>query len=75
FINVGRADGAQPGDILQPLERAGLARMRDAQVNLRRNHSFVRVASEDFEAATAALNGAIIREKVVVAERSRGSRS
>jgi ATP-dependent RNA helicase DeaD len=75
FVNIGRVDGAQPNDILRLLEQAGLARMGEAQVNLRRNHCFVRVAAEDFAAAEAALNGKVLGDKPLVAERSRGNRS
>jgi hypothetical protein len=44
-------------------------------VNLRRNHCFIRVSTEDFARAQAALSGATIAGKVVTAERSRSSRS
>jgi ATP-dependent RNA helicase DeaD len=74
FVNVGRIDGAAPADFLTLLEKAGIAQGASTQVNVRRNHCFVRVSAQDFAGAEAALNGATIAGKLAMAERSRSSR-
>jgi ATP-dependent RNA helicase DeaD len=75
FVTVGRRDGAKPSDFAELLEAAGILREDIAAINVRANHCFVRVTTEVFERATAALNGAVIRGKTALAEASRSSRS
>jgi ATP-dependent RNA helicase DeaD len=75
FVNVGRGDGATAEDFLRVLQQAGIVTIDASQINLRRNHSFVRVPSEDQVRAEAALTGATIAGKTTRAERSRSSRS
>ncbi|MGC4065813.1 MAG: DEAD/DEAH box helicase [Polyangiaceae bacterium] len=74
FVNVGRRDGARPGDFEELLKAAGVSPDALVAVNVRANHSFVRVTPDAFDRASAALNGAVIAGKTAQAEASRNSR-
>src|SRR5690606_28049478 len=71
FVNVGRRDGARPGDFVRVLERAGIEASRIGRIRLRDRHAFVAVEPDDVERAIAALDNANIAGKVAHAERGR----
>jgi ATP-dependent RNA helicase DeaD len=75
FVNVGRRDGAKPSDFEELLWAAGVSPEALVAVNVRANHSFVRVTANAFDQASSALNGAVIAGKTAQAEASRNSRS
>ena len=75
FVNVGKRDGARPGDFVRVLERAGLGASQIGRIRLRDRHTFVCVEPGDVERAIAALNDATIAGKVARAERGRSRES
>lgn len=75
FVNVGRRDGARPGDFIRLLERAGVEASRVGRIRLRDRHAFVPVEPGDVDRAIEALDNADIAGKVARAERGRARES
>jgi ATP-dependent RNA helicase DeaD len=72
FVNVGRRDGANAGDIQKLLEdRAGISRDETARIRVRDRNTFVTVKRELAEKAIAALVGQVIGGRTLVAEVAR----
>jgi ATP-dependent RNA helicase DeaD len=69
FVNVGRRDGARPGDFHRLLVEGGGLDRRDAgRIRVRDRMTFVSVRKEAIERAIAALAGQIIGGRNVIAE-------
>ncbi len=69
FVNVGRREGARPGDFQRILEEGGgLGKNDTGRIRVRERNSFVSVRSELVEKAVAALSGQVIGGRSVVAE-------
>jgi ATP-dependent RNA helicase DeaD len=71
YVNVGRRDGAQPGDFHAALKESGLGPEATDYVRVRHRHSFVGTRRELVERVLQALNGATIAGKQAVAEIAR----
>jgi ATP-dependent RNA helicase DeaD len=72
YVNVGRRDGAEPGDFHAVLrDRAGLGPDATDYVRVRHRHSFVGTRKELLERVLQALDGATIAGKTAVAEIAR----
>jgi ATP-dependent RNA helicase DeaD len=74
FVNVGKRDGVQPGDLQKLLADAGIGLDPAQSIRVRDRMSFVRVPKESFDEAVAALSGQVLGGRTVVAELARGSR-
>jgi len=72
FVNVGRRDGARPGDLQRVLtEIGGIARKDTGRIRIRDKISFVAVRRDLAEKAVTALTGSTIGGRSVVAEPAR----
>jgi ATP-dependent RNA helicase DeaD len=72
FVNVGRREGAKPGDIQALLEtNAGIGRDDTGPIRVRDRMTFVSIRKEHVEKAVAALSGQVIGGRTVVAELAR----
>jgi ATP-dependent RNA helicase DeaD len=72
YVNVGRRDGAKPGDLQRFLtEGAGIERTATGRIRIRDRNSFVSVKREDLDKAVGALNGQTVGGRTVVAEPAR----
>jgi ATP-dependent RNA helicase DeaD len=71
FVNVGRRDGARPGDLQRLLDAAGLEPEQTGRIRVRERNSFISVRKELLERAVAAFAGQVIGGRPVVAEPAR----
>jgi ATP-dependent RNA helicase DeaD len=72
FVNVGRRDGARPGDFQRLLEQgAGLDKKDTGPIRVRERNTFVSVRKEALDKAVAALAGQVIGGRSVIAEPAR----
>jgi ATP-dependent RNA helicase DeaD len=71
FINVGRREGLQAGDLQKLLSDKGLGEVSSAGIRVRDRAAFVRVRRDLFDRAVAALSGEVIGGRTVVAELAR----
>jgi len=71
FVNVGRRDGARPGDLQRLLEAAGLLPGDTGPIRVRERNSFVSVRKNVLERAVAAFVGQVIGGRAVAAEPAR----
>jgi ATP-dependent RNA helicase DeaD len=71
FVNVGRRDGARPGDLQRLLEASGLLPEETGAIRVRERNSFVSVRKNLVERAVAAFGGQVIGGRQVVAEPAR----
>lgn len=73
FVGVGRSDGATANDLVGVLTREiKVPRERIGRIEIRDGYSLVELPGADVERIAAALNGATIRRKRVVARVDRG---
>jgi ATP-dependent RNA helicase DeaD len=75
FVNVGKRDGVNPGDLQKLLSDAGIPIDPAESIRIRDRMSFVRVPKESFDDAVAALSGQVLGGRTVVAELARGPRA
>jgi len=75
FVNVGRRDGAKSQDFAEALASGGVPTEHIVAINVRMNHSFIRIASPALERALVLLNGGSICGRKAFAEISRSARS
>jgi ATP-dependent RNA helicase DeaD len=72
FVNVGRRDGVQPGDLIQTIaERAQIDPASIGRVRLRDRNAFVDVAPAQLAHIVETLKGAVLGGRVVNAEPAR----
>jgi ATP-dependent RNA helicase DeaD len=71
FVNVGRRDGARPGDFERMLAGGGLARGDTGRIRVRERNTFVSVRKEVIDAAVAAFAGQVIGGRAIIAEPAR----
>lgn len=72
YLNVGRRDGARPGEILRLLtEHCDLDKEEVGRIRIRDRHTFVGVPREKADAIVEQLTGKSALEKELVAERAR----
>jgi ATP-dependent RNA helicase DeaD len=76
YLNVGRREGARPGEISRFLrETAGLEREQIGRIRIRDKHTFVGVPVERIDAVLDALTGRTFLDRPIVAERARANRA
>ena len=73
FVNVGRRDGAKPGDFVRLLE-AALDKKDTGRIRIRDRNTFVSVKKDTVEKAVAALAGKTIGGRTVIAEPAKPSK-
>ncbi len=71
FVNVGRRDGARPGDFERLLEGGGLAPGDTGRIRVRERNTFVSVRKGVVDLAVAAFTGQVIGGRQVIAEPAR----
>lgn len=72
FVNVGRRDGASPGELQRLLtEGAGIERKDTGRIRVRDRNSFVSVKKDDLDKAIAALAGQSLGGRTIIAEKAR----
>jgi len=71
FVNVGRRDGARPGDLQRLLEASGLPALETARIRVRERNTFLSVKKELVERAVAALAGQVLGGRSLIAELAR----
>ncbi len=72
FVNVGRRDGARPGDFVRALCARGTVERDDiGRIRMRDRHTFVIVRRAALDSAIAAMSGARIGNRTVSAEIAR----
>ena len=71
FVNIGRRDGAKPGDLQAMLEAAGLGRDDVGSIRVRDRNTFVSVRKAAVERAIAALAGKVLGSRSLIAELAR----
>jgi ATP-dependent RNA helicase DeaD len=75
YLNVGRREGARPGEISRFLrEVGGLGREQIGRIRIRDKHTFVGVPVEQVEAVLQAVTGRTLFDREVVAERAKAER-
>jgi len=72
-VNVGRRDGAKPGDFVRLLE-AALDKKDTGRIRIRDRNTFVSVKKDTVEKAVAALAGKTIGGRTVIAEPAKPSK-
>jgi ATP-dependent RNA helicase DeaD len=72
FVNVGKREGVNPGDLQKLLSEKGLVEAEAGRIRVRDRMSFISVKKEAFERAVAALTGEVLGGRTVVAELARG---
>jgi ATP-dependent RNA helicase DeaD len=72
FVNVGKREGVNPGDLQKLLTDKGLVEAEAGRIRVRDRMSFISVKKEVFERAVAALTGQVMGGRTVVAELARG---
>jgi len=72
FVNVGKREGVNPGDLQKLLTDKGLVEAEAGRIRVRDRMSFISVKKEAFERAVAALTGQVMGGRTVVAELARG---
>src|SRR5207248_4480269 len=69
FVNIGRREGARPGDFYRLIvDQGGVPREETGRIRIRDKNSFVSVKKEWVDRAIAALAGQTIGGRSVVAE-------
>jgi len=72
FVNVGRREGARPGDFQRILEEgAGLPKADTGAIRVRERNTFISVRKASLDKAVAALAGQVIGGRTVIAEPAR----
>ncbi len=72
FVNVGKRDGARPGDIQKLLtDEGGIERADTGEIHVRDRMTFISVRRELLDKAITALSGRMIGGRTVVAEPAR----
>jgi DbpA RNA binding domain len=72
FVNVGKREGLSSGDLMKLLTEKGIPEAEAGRVRVRDRMSFITVKKEAFERVVAALTGATVGGRAVVAELARG---
>jgi len=72
FVNVGKREGLSSGDLLKLLTEKGIPETEAGRVRVRDRMSFITVKKEALERVVAALSGALVGGRTVVAELARG---
>jgi ATP-dependent RNA helicase DeaD len=72
FVNVGKREGLSSGDLMKLLTEKGIPEAEAGRVRIRDRMSFITVKKEAFERVVAALTGATVGGRAVVAELARG---
>ena len=72
-MNVGRRDGAKPGDFVRILEGRGLEKKDTGRIRIRDRNTFVSVKKEQVTRAVEALAGQTIGGRTVIAEPAKKS--
>jgi len=71
-VNVGRREGARPGDFQRILEEgAGLPKADTGAIRVRERNTFISVRKASLDKAVAALAGQVIGGRTVIAEPAR----
>lgn len=65
FINLGKADGFYPGEVMQLLNRMVGGRVKVGHIDLMSSISYIEVATDDAQKVMRALDGATYRRKTI----------